>query len=290
LFREEREGSMSAFRVRRRSVAGNVLCAFLLLVSVFGVAAAGHTDDGVDLTVERSSTPGEAVLSWTGSLPAYGVYRSQDPESVIGPLTQVALTEATSWADTPSAAPVHYYNVSQTSCGNPANTSCLTALNLGIVTDSDFTGNIEVQRLSELSVPGQSRWYRLLAEDLPFDDWKLLVKVFNISAGHDVDLFAYRRNDGNTCTSSPLVTPSVPGSCNLDISGCGGNQENSNRCSSNSGTADECVSWFEGCTGFLEDDQTVVWIEVRHVSGGCGTFDIKFRNNGNNDNLTCSTY
>jgi hypothetical protein len=281
---------MDNFRERTLSVGKLVFRSLLLFLAVSGGSLSGRADDGIALTVERGSTPEEAVLWWTGNLPAYGVFRSQAPESVIGAGTQLGQTAATSWADTPPAAPIHYYNVSQPSCGDPANTACSSAHDLGTIFDFSGSGNIEVQLTNQVSIPGRSRWYRVMAADLPFDDWKLLAKVFNVSAGLDVDLYAYRRSDGNTCTSSPPVVPSLPESCNQDISGCGGNQENSNRCFLNSGTAAECVSWFEGCTGFLEDDQTVVWIEVRHVSGGCGTFDLKVRNNGNNDALTCATY
>lgn len=262
----------------------------LLSLVVLGSATLGRADDGIDLTVEPGSAPEEVVLSWTGDLSDYGVFRSEAPASVIGPATQISQTTGTFWVDVPPAASVHYYIVSQNTCGVPANIDCVSAQNLGIITDFDGVGSIEVQLFGQVSVPGQSRWYRVLAADELGDDWKVLAKVSNISAGLDVDLYAYRRSDGNTCTSFPVVTPSLPGSCHQDISGCGGNQENSNRCSTSSGTTAECVSWFESCTGFLEDDQTVVWIEVRHVSGGCGTFDVKVRNNGNNDVLTCATY
>ncbi len=169
----------------------------------------------------------------------------------------------------------------------PANTSCDTAVNLGVVTDNDCCGAIEASAIHQLIPVATSRWYRVLAEDPPGDDWKLLAKISNITAGANLDLFAYRRADGNSCGSSPTV-PS--GTCNQNISGCGGSQENSNRCSQNASNGDECVSWFEGCTGFLEDDQTVVWIEVRHAAGSAASFDLRIRNNGNNDSLTCATF
>lgn len=277
-------------RARMPRVAERLVRPLLLFLVVLGSAVVGRADDGIDLTVGHGSAPEEVVLSWTGALSDYGVFRSDAPSFITGPDTQVGQTTSTFWVDAPPAASVHYYVVSQPSCGVPANIDCASAQNLGTVTDFDGVGNVEVQLFGQVSVPGYSRWYRVLAADEPLDDWKLLAKVLNMSAGLDVDLHAYRRSDGNTCTSFPAVAPSLPGTCNQDISGCGGNQQNSNRCSTSSGTAAECVSWFEGCTGFLEDDQTVVWIEVRHVSGGCGTFDFKVRNNGNNDSLTCATY
>jgi hypothetical protein len=105
-----------------------------------------------------------------------------------------------------------------------------------------------------------------------------------------VDLFTYRRTSGNVCTSEPPVVPSDPESCNVNISGCGGSQENSNRCSINLAGVSECTSWFEACTGFLETDESEVWVEIRHVGGGVATFDLKLRNNGDNDTLTCANY
>jgi hypothetical protein len=170
---------------------------------------------------------------------------------------------------------------------NPSNDACIVATHLGTIYDWDGSGAIEVSVTSQIIVPGMSRWYRVHAADPPADDWKVLAKLFGISSGVNLDLHAYRRADGNTCTSTPPV-PS--GSCNENISGCGGNRENSNRCSQNSGNANECVSWTESCTVFLEDDESEVWVEVRHVSGGCGTFALKIRNNGNNDSLTCANF
>jgi hypothetical protein len=167
-----------------------------------------------------------------------------------------------------------------------ANTSCGAADGLGTLSDYEGGGAIEATRTAQVIVPGQSRWYKVRAEDTPGDDWKLLAKVFNISTGLEVDLYAYRRAPGSTCGANPAV-PS--GGCNENISGCSGSQKISNRCSTNAGSAAECVQWFEVCS-FPEDDETEVWIEVRHVGGGCGTFDLKVRNNGNNDSLTCSNF
>ncbi len=178
------------------------------------------------------------------------------------------------------------------------NTSCAQAHDFGTVFDSGGVGAVEVSTAAQPIGPGQSRWYRVTALDAPGNDWKLLAKAHNISDGVNVNLYAYRRAHDfsnpseNSCTSttSPAVTPATAGSCNQDISGCGGNQQNSNRCSENGGNASECVSWSEVCTGFLENDSAEIFIEVRHISGGCGTFDLKIRNNGSNDSLTCSNF
>jgi hypothetical protein len=43
------------------------------------------------------------------------------------------------------------------------------------------------------------------------------------------------------------------------------------------------------CTKWYLFDDSEVWVEVRHVKGGCTTFDLKIRNNGSNDTFTCDT-
>ena len=176
----------------------------------------------------------------------------------------------------------------------PTNTSCQAAVNLGNIADAAGSDPIEVTQTAQAIIPGQSRWYKAHPSDPPFDDWKVFAKVINLSAGLNVDLFAYRRAPGKTCTSDPAVTPATSGACTTNISGCGGSQQNSNRCSQNSGGASECVGWVESCSAFLEDDETEVWIEVRNMGTTCGTFDLKVRGNGNNDgsvsSFTCTNF
>jgi hypothetical protein len=167
--------------------------------------------------------------------------------------------------------------------------ACSTAEDLGTITDCCDSG-VEVTRSAQQILPGRSRWYRVFSEDLPGDSWKTLVKVFNVTSGVNVDLYVYRRAEGATCGgASPPVSPGTSGDCNKSYSGCSGSQLNSDRCSQQGGNAAECVQWFEACS-FPDIDSSVVWIEVRHVSGGCGTFDLKVRNNGDDDSLNCSTF
>lgn len=177
-------------------------------------------------------------------------------------------------------------------CETPpqSNGSCTLALNLGNVSDDPALNPIEATHTGLVILPGTSIWLKVHADDWIGSDWKLLAKAYALSAGLDVDLYAYKRVSGSTCTSNPAVVARPPGACNVNISGCGGGQANSDRCSVSLGSTSECVSWFETCTGFLENDESEVWIEVRHRSGGCGTFSLKVRNNGSRDTLTCATY
>lgn len=261
-----------------------------LLSLLLSATAAEAAADGVTLSVARGPGAGDVTLTWSGGLPVYSVYRATDPSAVVTPSSRIGETSGSSWVDAPPPAAIVYFAVTP-GCGLPTFESCATANNLGTVSDHAASGfPVEVTATRQAVAVGQSRWYKVHAGDLPTDGWKLLAKVFNVSPGTDVDLYAYRREPGNSCTSSPPVTPASPDACNQDISGCGGGSQNSNRCSLNGGNADECVSWFRLCFGPFETEETEVWIEVRHAAGACGIFDLKIRNNGDNDSFTCVNY
>jgi hypothetical protein len=169
--------------------------------------------------------------------------------------------------------------------------SCSAATDRGVVSDSAGTYPIETSVTRQVVAPGRSRWYRVFAFDGIGSGFKTIVKLFNISGGQ-VDLYVYRRESSidnrKTCnTATPAVVPQAPGSCNQDYSGsC--TAINSDRCSLHS-DGNQCVLLPQRCDKWYLFDDSEVWVEVRHLKGGCSTFDLKIHNNGTNDTYTCDT-
>ena len=92
----------------RRGLPGSLALAVLL----FGVSAPSYAaDDGVVLQVSYGPSTGEVVLSWTGGVATYRVYRSTLPANLEAPPNLIGTTAATGWFDAPPGAEIVFYRV-----------------------------------------------------------------------------------------------------------------------------------------------------------------------------------
>jgi hypothetical protein len=75
--------------------------------------------DGVSLTATRGPSPGQVSLSWTGGAPTYRVHRWTAPQGLVTPAHQIGTTSGLTWADTPPAGALYFYEVVPTCTNNP---------------------------------------------------------------------------------------------------------------------------------------------------------------------------
>jgi len=66
--------------------------------------------DGVTLSVAYNKPTATVTLSWTGSQPDFGVFRSSTPPAITAPASAVGVTSSRSWPD-PAPGTVAYYRV-----------------------------------------------------------------------------------------------------------------------------------------------------------------------------------
>lgn len=80
---------------------------------VLWLASLGPVVGQVDVTlvVQTTGAEGEVLLSWTGGLPTYRVFRSETAPTVTFPEHEIGATPAQTWLDQPSQASIHYYRV-----------------------------------------------------------------------------------------------------------------------------------------------------------------------------------
>jgi hypothetical protein len=78
-----------------------------------GPLLAGHTD-GILLTISSGAQPDEVVLQWTGGQPAFKVYRSTDPGTVVDPPNDqnvIGTPSERSFVDTPPPGSIFFYEI-----------------------------------------------------------------------------------------------------------------------------------------------------------------------------------
>ena len=87
------------------------------------VSTTAFADDGVMLQVSHSPAPGEVRLDWSGGQPAYKVYRSTSPTTIVSPANQLGETAGSLWLDAPPAGSVFYYRIVGP-CLTPSTENC----------------------------------------------------------------------------------------------------------------------------------------------------------------------
>jgi RHS repeat-associated protein len=70
-----------------------------------------QADDGISLLLHHGATPANVVLTWTGGSPAYEVFRSATPASVVTASNRLGETNDATWTDVPPPGGIQYYEV-----------------------------------------------------------------------------------------------------------------------------------------------------------------------------------
>lgn len=81
--------------------------------------------DDILLTVTPGPASGQIVLSWTGGLPLFNIFRSPTVPVLITPANNLGSTNSPGWFDAPPAGNIFYYEIHGTGCASDA--GCPTA-------------------------------------------------------------------------------------------------------------------------------------------------------------------
>lgn len=109
----EREGATM------RKAQGTRLVACLFVAWAASLAQA----DTVNIKVDKTATPGEFRVFWTGGTPTFTVYESPSPVGVTNPANQLGTTSASEWLDAPVGT-ISYYVVTTPCLAEPPATCC----------------------------------------------------------------------------------------------------------------------------------------------------------------------
>ena len=106
--------------VTSRLMLRRVVGASLVLA---GLVSAAFADDGVVLQVSHGAAAGEVRLDWSGGQPAFQVYRSSSPSTIVTAAHKLGETSGSVWLDVPPAGGILYYRVVGP-CLNPTPEAC----------------------------------------------------------------------------------------------------------------------------------------------------------------------
>src|SRR5262245_44360636 len=102
-----------------RSSARWLVCLFLAWAAVRAQA------DTVKIKVDKTATPGQLRVFWTGGTPTFTVYESSSPSGVVVPANQLGTTAASEWFDSP-AGTISFYVVTTPCLAEPPAACCTT--------------------------------------------------------------------------------------------------------------------------------------------------------------------
>ena len=112
-----------------------------------GTCTLGCFDDGVVLSVAKSVTAGQTILSWTGGAGPFNVYRSASAASVTDAVNLRVTTSVPTYTDVPPGGIV-FYKVTGATC--VARKACSTSADCNPVTEGTCVAR------GPFSVPGRS--------------------------------------------------------------------------------------------------------------------------------------
>lgn len=76
--------------------------------------------DDIVLTLSHGFSANQAVLQWTGGLPAFIPYRATSPTGIVAPGNALGSTGSYGWLDFPPPGAIFYYEVRGTGCASDA--------------------------------------------------------------------------------------------------------------------------------------------------------------------------
>ena len=152
-------------------------------------AASFAQADTVNIKVDKTATPGQFRVFWTGGTPAFTVYESPSPVGVTNPANELGTTSASEWLDAPVGA-ISYYVVTTPCLAEPPAACCAT--------DNDCLGS-EFCKTST----GQCT--------AAYDDGTACAANNECSSGECTDDFCCDTACGDTCTACDQA--GLEGSC-----------------------------------------------------------------------------